>query len=443
MKISVDDIQKPGLIVRIFFSHIERSSDINTLSCVDLAEMLSTKFNIPKNEYYSDTWNSSSMWITVNRKGDFHDTDIFTWVINEDYQPGLNWEKLSKIVGDVLLPLEKTNLLKTIYWGISLIYNGTLSDFPMEGEIDIHSVLNQNLFLGDTDRKPEDLARNKIPGGLMWLTAISSKDHSFRNPNIYFYLYRDQEENVSARFILDDMFTSLDLVAQKAYYEKIDYNQLKNKGYDLSLRELKECTKNLLNKELHSEQNGDEKKKEKAGEKSRIQEITQKIKDLAEKYDKVLDTSINIVGLKTSMLYQRLNIESLISLDPDPTNHIWNFHHRHIIAYSREMEIQVNQTEQYLQSAEQAVNIADSEVEQEKEMISQRYQQILTIIGTLLAAPELIQLDTIERVLEYYQIHIYNPLWIFGFQIVIIIILVMIALYLLNFFSKRIPRHMK
>jgi hypothetical protein len=402
-----EQIKNQSLLIQIYFRKAPDSAEIDHFR---LAERIAEKYSLTKRN--SNFWNKDFMSIQIIDHEILHDTILFRWVLDSSTIEKDKWSSHRlKVIGQ-LSPIIKS--LRT-FWGITLIYQGLYSNKNQQQSVDVTQLLNTTLSLDDNANvNPRPLAEESIPGGDLWLVGIHPEGNGISSENIYLALARKSEEDKqSDYFIRQPIFSDLDIVSHKAYFERREYiTKIVEKGFNQKANSLRKSTSDILNMKGIS-----------------IQDSSKKIDTLAYHYDAILDDYLWLDALKISLVQLRLHLNSLRSLAPNSA--IWLFHTKHIDTYTQEIKIQANNAGGLLNAAGQAVEIANSRVEKVKEKRRLRYEKLLAFFGVALAVPALISFDTIERILVEYGYSL-NSLSILMIEIVITFLLASIAYLFVN-----------
>lgn len=254
-----------------------------------------------------------------------------------------------------------------------------------------------------------DHLAQEIPGGRMWLLSAPVFRGSQWTDSEMTYLALCQEagEEAQGEYFGDKKFIRPDLITHKVYNIDYNYRYLRQqKKLDDLLRMLKRNTKDIIwdGNRLSSQ-------------------TSDRLQELAETYDKLLEISLDLHDFTIQLLQQKWNFSYLVKQEAGDA--IWHFHQSRIENYHQELELKSAQTQRLLDSAGQAVNIAQARIEkaeaerqQRQEQRRKRQETLFTFIGAALAVPQLLTYEVLEQVLLQYGLQ-WQPASIFTLQIVI------------------------
>jgi hypothetical protein len=147
-------------------------------------------------------------------------------------------------------------------------------------------------------------------------------------------------------------------------------------------------------------------------------EQNHRLANLAKNYDRLLEVSLALASQRTSLAQQAWNFNYLI--DRKTTVDIDQYLHHRIIGFNQEVILKSDQCHRVLGGAEKATNIARTRIEETKERRRERQEVLIAFVGILLALPELLQLETLERVLTHWGFSLSSPI-IFLIQVLIVL----------------------
>ena len=310
-----------------------------------------------------------------------HDTSAIQLALNVPGEAAKAWQEARQMLEGILLPNDAA--VEGI-WGYTLVYQAELN----EG-VDPDSALKELLPAIRRLHSPDDLypldslAQVEVSGGRLWLLAIPVEGEGLEAATLYAALSPPKE----AQALLDvfygptAMLLEPDLIAHKGYHQMRQYrgDHLEEK-YDESADSLRNTTSELL------------------GGLSRDPAQTDKLTELARKYQLLFPVVAKLSELHTALAKQQLNYESS-SKTRTRGGEIVEYHHEQLEMATLGLNLGIEELRHALEAADKAVSMAQVKVEEAQEGRQLRIEAVLAAAGVALALPHLLEPETISALL--------------------------------------------
>jgi hypothetical protein len=246
-------------------------------------------------------------------------------------------------------------------------------------------------------REDRDLKGEPKTGYHIALTSPGGENGDLEDEPItvrYIALATPDGESSQAEYLWGLPFFRPDLYTHKAYTIAHNYRHLLQRlgvedeqgvrGIDPLLNELRDEIKNVIGaRDVLSKRVADE------------------LDDLARHYERLLEASLKLQEMYTSLRQQRWSFD--YHFQQSPQGEVWEWHRRRIESYYQEIEIKSEQCRNTLEAANQAVHIAEARIERLKEARRQRQEDLITFIGLVFAVPQLVTDEMLARVVSQFE----------------------------------------
>lgn len=294
--------------------------------------------------------------------------------------------------------------------------------------------------LHSPDLRMEPIKEARVPGGRLYLMSVPVRGEGVDAGMVYVALSPagkpSEEELLVTKTLYGRAATLLipDLIAHKGYHQMRQYREYYLDQLDQSLKGLRATTGQLL---------------EDLGK--QVTE-TDKLDELARDYLALAQDVPQLNDLKTSLVQQLYNYDRRLQLTG--SNDVLEFHRSHLDASKLEVDLLLGRVECALDTAGEAVRLAqvqvgkNQELEQkgirqqqedaknEAERRQQRSQTMLAIFGIVLTVPQLIDREVAGDLVRWIGLPQpqggYSPLDLLVIRVVITLALVFITLLVLR-----------
>jgi hypothetical protein len=319
--------------------------------------------------------------------GAAHDAIAVQLALNVPGEAAKGWKDARQTLQSILS--DATALEGT--WGHTLIYQAELR----EG-VDPDSALEELLpairrLHSSNDLGP--LAAVKVSGGRLWLLCIPDRGEGLEAATVYAALSPPEEaEALQAMFYGPvAMLLEPDLIAHKGYYLMRQYRgeELQNM-FEESAKKLRQTTSELL------------------GGLSSNTLRTDKLDELAGKYQRLFPVVAQLSELHTALVKQKHNYENSSKTRPEG-GEIVEFHGEHLETATLELNLEIVELQHDLEAADKAVSMAQVKVDEAQKGRQVRIEAGLAAAGVALALPHLLEPETISALLGLWPLEIHVP----------------------------------
>lgn len=304
------------------------------------------------------------------------DTSVFQLALNAEGQAAADgWLKMRERLERHL----NEHKLKEV-WGYTLIYQAVLAEGVTLDEPALRQLVEsaQPLRLANEDASASDsqttmplLAQADVVGGRLWLTHVPLKRDGMAAATVYVALGPVEGERTLVQTVLLGANAKLlmpDLIAHKGYHQRRQYRQDETKEqYEQAIKTIYQTINELL-KELETNRN--------------------KLDQLTTDYNTFLIVVPHMAALYDSLAKQLHNYQWWQK--QAKLGEVAEFHHHHLNAAFRELELLVAKGKEALEAARTTVEMVQAKSDRNQAQQQQTLQNWLAIIAVLLAVPQLI-----------------------------------------------------
>lgn len=270
-----------------------------------------------------------------------------------------------------------------------------------------------------------------VPGGRIWLGSVPVFRKEWQLEIDYLALCHKANEDEQTRYFHRSIFITPDLITHKANNVAANFRFMHQKeNLDELIQTLKKNTKDII-----------------CSDAVILQERHQGLQELADNFDGLLETSLELIEFSNSLSQQQKNFSSSLSGIEDYksiSGPIWRTHADRIDSYLTEVELKRDLCQKLLDSANLAVNITQARINklteerEQKEESRRKFQGLLfTFIGVVFAVPQLLTFDTLAKV--FLQLGwALQPIGVLLIQIALTLVLALTLVFIIRFITKRI-----
>ncbi|MGB0387567.1 MAG: hypothetical protein ACPGWR_22335 [Ardenticatenaceae bacterium] len=270
-------------------------------------------------------------------------------------------------------------------WGYSLLYQAVLADGVSLDEPGLRELVsNVRRLQGDFSARAPILAQTEVPGGQLWLTRVPLDGDGVKAATVYVALGTAEGESQLLRRVLLGPHAKLlmpDLIAHKGYQQVRQYrkNNMKYR-YEEAAQALRQTTNALLS-DVTTRQD------------------SSKLYTLTHDYKGFLTIVPRLEELHSSLAKQVHNYEwwqKRLEMSD-----VLDFHHYHLNNAKQELHLLISKGKDTLEAAKITVDMVQTNLDRQQAQRDQRLQTILSVIGTALAVPQLLDREVIAALLHW------------------------------------------
>ncbi|OQY27315.1 MAG: hypothetical protein B6244_11070 [Candidatus Cloacimonetes bacterium 4572_55] len=346
-----------------------------------------------------------------------------------------DWPELIQLLQKAKLPslLDKFAEKESL-WGYSVIYSAELlaeglgdsSHFNKE-TASLRSLARRPDLKPVTDNTDHTLVYSSLPlVGHLWLMDIPNQNHGRESAIVYMALsLADKDSEMTEGYLLGNQAKLLipDLIAHKAYHQKREYRGEPLKLYGSHLQKLEKAMEPMLSRVHESEDflsdpavkpsilqmvnskltrwMAEEILSQKIGVQKRVTAWVAKknLDDLKEDYMRLLSATTYLEKLQISISQQIQNYKwwvKSVSLDT------LRYHNWHMDMGDKELGLQIRKGRNFLGAIHTAIELVQADQNIRQEQRENRIMAWIAVIGTALAATQIIDADAASAILDIF-----------------------------------------
>jgi hypothetical protein len=412
---SLPKLSDPGILIKSYFRKSGTNIPEGEFSEQVIAEILSnfaTELHLIKSSTEDNRWYKNDPPTTLQYIRLDAGLNFFLEYIVSVRNGAEDWLKETNYFIDGLNEfMQKDNSIKLV--GRTIIYQAVIpNDFVL------HSLSGQSLMSAfGTTNISSDKAHD-IPGGRMWLTYVPVFQKDWESKNVYLALCHKDDEQDQSLYFFKTIFTLPDLITHRANEIAANYYfLLENEHLDALIKDIKSNTEKVLCNEITS-----------------TNLVSNVLHELASNFNRLLGISLNLIAYANSLAQQKKNYISILRGDEEYKNQsspIWQLYAERIDNTLSAVEMQRDQCRRLLETANLAVNIAQTRLDKISENRRRRQEILLTFLGVAFALPQLFTFETIVNIMSQFS-KTTKPLGILLIQIGLILIISLLILLILR-----------
>jgi len=423
-------IINPGILIRIYWKIDRESKFIDHWGQLsNIAEELACHLNLTKSPAADNTWENLNSRLQIidpqvndtlalDYTADGNNEESFWKEAKQRYR-----ESLEAFFKDRLFRQSNSlnNQISPI--GMTIVYQGIYN-----GPEELASLSGKEIVKTTHLESNVDISQ-RLPGGMLWLVQVptaknndQSNDKLLNVTTAYLALSQnEEEEKMMVKYIYDNQFLYPDLIAHKAFVIQYEYRDTKRAvSGGMNLDDLIFSLKGTIQKIVYDRNRW-------------VDESSSDLQDLAKYFDQLLEISLDLNYLETSVAQQDSNFSYL----PEDIRRlkIWEWQFNRIRNYHQEIKLKSEHCQQLLNSASQAVDIFQARIDKNKEIREKKENHFFTLIGLTFAISQLITYETLGDLLVEFKLN-GGPVFIFIIQLLLILIITIIIYNIINRLSR-------